>query len=204
MLPVCGRQEIGPLTFAFPNVYSPQASQQASPFTHTSQPKQSGFPWRLMLLTGVLFGLTVLIYAGIAFGYRPYLEQNLLQIDAQLQQVTTSLQADADDVFGVYSQLYNIQSLSASHMYGSRAFTLLESGTLPSVRLVKADMDMLKGQAILEGVAADYDAVVNQVSAYRNVPGVSSAQLASAQANEDGSISFVTELSIAKNYFSQR
>ncbi len=153
------------------------------------------------MLTGILLVLTILIYAGMAFGYRPYLENTLSDISGQLAKVTSSLNAGTEDVFVVYSQLYNIQSLSAKHAYGSKIFSILEKGTLPAVRLTKAAVKISEGDILLEGTASDYDTVVQQLAAYKNTPGIAQAQLISAQ-TKDGAVNFSADLTAQKDYFS--
>ncbi|OGM92412.1 hypothetical protein A2755_01480 [Candidatus Wolfebacteria bacterium RIFCSPHIGHO2_01_FULL_48_22] len=181
-------------------MYSPQ--QQTQSYTKPA-PRQAGFPWRLLLLTGVVLGMMVLVYGGITFGYRPYIESQLAQMDAQLDAVSLSLQADEEDVFDVYSQLYNIQMLSSKHIYGSKIFSVLEAGTNPSVQLTKAEADVAKNILLLEGVAADHDIVVSQAATYRIVAGVSDAQLTSSVRGEDGRAHFTMSLIMDKGYFTK-
>ena len=181
-------------------MYSPQ---QNLPSYVKTQPREAGFPWRLLILTGVLLILMVLVYAGMSFGYHPYLQSQLSAVEDQLNGVSSSLQADESDVFDVYSQLYNIQSLSKSHIYGSKIFTILEKGTVPLARLTKASVDIKKNSILVEGGAPNHDVVVSQVAAFGNIAGVSEAHLLSTALQEDSSVHFSIDLVVEKGYFQQ-
>ncbi len=179
-------------------MYSPQQNLQPYAKVH---PKQAGFPWRLLILTGLLLVLCIFIYASVSFGYRPYLETQITQVDAQLAQYSSTIQAQESDVFDVYSQLYNIQQLSNKHIYGSKIFTILESGTMATVILTKAEVDTAKNTLALEGLAMSYDAVVSQVSAFRGLNGVTEARLISTTLAQDGRVEFSVEMIMEKGYF---
>lgn len=181
-------------------MYSPQ--QTTSPYTKAG-PREPGFPWRLLILTGVLLALTIFIYAGISFGYRPYLEKELSVVQGRLTSASNSLQAQESEVFGVFSQLYNIEKLSKKHVYASKLFTLLEKGTIPSVQFVKANVDISKQPFSFEGIAPNHDAIVTQLAALQGVSGVISVRLVSTQAQENGSVRFSLDLSVVDDYFTQ-
>lgn len=182
-------------------MYSPQENKNA--YTPIVRTRQSVFPWRLLVFTGVVLLLTVLIFFGASFGYKPYLEGKITEVNSQLEKITASLQVQDSDVFEVYSQLYNIQSLSKDHTYGSQIFSVLETGTLPNVTLVKAQVDTKKGTFFLQGMAPNYDTVVQQVASYASVDGVTKAQLTSSSQNEDGTVSFSVDMSVYDGFFNQ-
>jgi hypothetical protein len=183
-------------------MYSPQQNMSAPAYARSTPPREGAFPWRLLILTGALFVTIIFIYAGILFGYEPFLQNQLADVNAQLKQVTSAVAAQQSDALGVYSQLYNIRLLSQNRVYGSKLFTLLESGTLPGVRLTKADTDTTKGIVSLEGTVSDADGAVRQAAAFQNLSGVSSAQLASVR-QETAGIKFKIEVRLQKGYFTQ-
>jgi hypothetical protein len=129
------------------------------------QKSSTGVPWRLLTISIVVFVLMIVIFLGMEFGYKPYLQSQIKQADADISSLSQSLQdGQQNDVIGLYSQLYNINSLYNRHVYPSRWFAFLEKNVLPTVRVTSMDADFLKLSVKLDGIAPDLDTLVLQIA----------------------------------------
>jgi hypothetical protein len=166
--------------------------------TQAKQSASTGTPWRLLILALVLFGLSILIWVGMEFGYKPYLNNQILQTDTKIEQLAESLKdGEEKDVVELYSQLYNIDALYKSHIYPSRVFSFIESVLLPSVRLTELDAEPRKNTITLLGVAPDMDTLTLQVATIQKNSNVLEVMLSSAKQQEKVSgISFVIRVDI--------
>jgi len=175
----------------------------ASNIPRSSQP--IGFPWRILVISIVVFGLTILIWAGMSFGYVPYLNAQIKKVDGQFEQLSGSLdETKQEELVQFYSQLYNIKTLGQSHVYPSRFFDLLERDTYPTVRIVNVQLDTAEKQATIEGIALDYNMLTNQVAALQADPSVETVTLDSSRqrtASDGGGVQFSLKVLLVNTFF---
>lgn len=174
---------------------SPQSSREFS----------AGFPWRTLVISVVVFGLTLLIWAGMEFGYVPFLQSQIQKSDVELAALSQSVsESEQKELIEFYSQLYNIQSLIGGHLHPSRFFDFLEKSTHPMVKFSGLRLNIIGGEAVLEGAAPDFDTVASQLSAFKNDAQVASVALESSKrrdVKEGGGVLFSMKLMMQKNIF---
>jgi|GEM_PF-6317461 Tfp pilus assembly protein PilN len=143
------------------------------------QESHAGLPWRTLVVSVVIFAVTVFIYVGMAFGFEQYLNRQIAAQTQQLDQLTSGMnQAQQKTSLNFYSQLYNIGTLQKSRVDITPFFTALESHTPSGVVLTGAKLEILRGQKVqLTGTAASFDSVLASAASWRgdvqNVAGVS-------------------------------
>jgi hypothetical protein len=166
----------------------------------------AGLPWRIFLLSLVVLGLTVLVYAGMSFGYVPYLKSEVQQVDAKFKQLSQSIDdAKQQELLKLYSQLYNIKTLSTAHVYPSRFFDFLERATYPAVRITSLVLNIKSREARLEGIALASDILTTQLAAIQESPEVESIELDAMRqrdAKEGGGVTFSVKVLFVKDFFS--
>lgn len=181
--------------------YNPNVSTGA-PKSNTS----TGAPWRLLIISGVLFILCIVIYLGMSFGYTPYLTNEIQSVDASTLALSKDVKnGQQKDMVRLYSQLYNINSLYGSHVYPSRVFTFLEKRVLPTVRVTSMDIDIQKLVIKFEAVAPDFDTVVLQVATMQGDENIKQAVLASSKkqdAKEGGGFLFSVRIDAKEGWLS--
>lgn len=181
-----------------PNQQSSRAREYAS----------VGFPWRVLVIAIVVFGLSILVYAGMAFGYTPYLTSQIKSVDGEFTALSESLDADQQqNLIDFYSQLYNIDTLSNTHVYPSHFFDFLERNTYPTVRFSLLQLNVSGGEARLEGIADDFAILSDQISVFQNSPDVASVTLDASRQRDaaDGSgVFFSLKVQFQKGFFTQK
>ncbi len=175
-------------------------------YTKIQKPSEAGFPWRILVASIIIFAMMVLIYFGMTFGYGPYLNSQIKNVNAQFSKLTQSLDDQQQlDLINFYSQLYNIKTLSSIHLYPSRFFDFLEKNTYPNVRISSAQVGVSNREIKMEGVAADYDVLTNQISAFKSADGVSDVMLESSKSRsltDGGGVSFSVRVNFTGGFFS--
>ena len=132
-----------------------------------------GSPWRLLIASAVVFALVLVIYAGMALGYEPYINGQIANQDAQLKQVENEVSQGSQSAdLILFSQLYNIGQLNKKHIIASKLFSELEKNTLPSVRITNVQFSVISGALLLSGVAPSWQIMVQQGSAWEQDPAV--------------------------------
>lgn len=132
-----------------------------------------GWPWRFFLFSLLVAVAAGVIYAGLTYGYRPFLS---VQIDeqkaaiAQLSQIIPKKQQE--DFIAFYSQLVNLQSLLKDHIFTSKIFPFLQANTNRFIYYSLLDLRLGERRLIIEGVAASYEIFAQQLQAFSLAPEV--------------------------------
>src|SRR3989338_1636243 len=113
-----------------------------------------GWPWRMFIFTSVMFLAAVFVYLGLAFGYKPYLQNSVSNIESELNSLSLQISPEAQKNFiRFYSQISNLRSLLAKHVTTSKLLPLLEASTHQKV--VYSSTTLIPGERTLriEGFA---------------------------------------------------
>lgn len=116
-----------------------QQTGQQSPYSSGSnqfvnQPTSAGLPWRLMIFSLLLFLFSILLYAGLRFGYQPYLNTQVEQTDQQIEGLLSEVsQGEQEQLLIFHSQLINLENVLSEKAFSQNLFTFLEDNTLPLV-----------------------------------------------------------------------
>lgn len=164
-----------------------------------------GFPWRLLIISVVVFGLCVLVWAGISFGYIPYLNSQISNSDSAFKSLSSKIDINQQqNLTDFYSQLYNVQTLETTHVYASRLFDFLEKNVYPNVRLTSLQAGVTGGDLSFDGVATDYSVLTNEMAVLKSDPNILTVSLDSSRqraAKDGGGVSFSIRMTFSPSYF---
>ena len=154
-----------------------------------------GWSWRLLMFTSVIFGVALLSYAGMAFGYRPLLQGQIDDLDAKARNLSQLVGADDQrNLSRFYSQLVNLKALLGNHVQGSKLIGMLERNTNQNIYYTKVLFTSSDRQAELEGVARSYAELVKQTEAFRQMKEIERFFLVESQTIEGSGIRFKVKL----------
>jgi hypothetical protein len=136
-------------------------------------PRSPAWFGQLMAFSVTLLALATVVYLGIIFGFRPYLESRVVSLDQEIEDFTRQVPEDEQKAIATfYSQLSNIRTVLAKHTATPEFLSWLESGTVQNVQLTKVTYNTSSRQAQISGVARSTTDVASQVVALQNLPGV--------------------------------
>jgi uncharacterized protein (DUF486 family) len=150
-----------------------QVVEQLNQGSHRTPGWSSG----IMLFSGSILFITLFIYAGLKFGYEPYLTGQISSLDSQAQKVGLSVSAsDEATLVTFYSQISNLQSLIKNHVFFSQFLTWLEQHTEANVYYTS--MVFTSGNQIaLTGTAKTAADVSEQISVFEAASEISATSL---------------------------
>jgi len=164
-----------------------------------------GFPWRLLIISIVIFGLTVLVYAGINFGYVPYLNSEINKADANFTDLSKKIDvSQQQSLTDFYSQLYNVQALASTHSHPSKIFDFLEKNIYPTVKLSSFQAGISGGDVSFDATAVDFNTVINQLAILKadsNVLAVSLDSSRQRETKDGGGVVFSVRMSFNPTFF---
>lgn len=134
-----------------------------------------GWPWRLLIFTAIIFGSTILIYFGMIFGYKPYLNSKLKGFDKEISDLTASVgEEQQKNLANFYSQLVNVQDLLVNHTTASKLFDFLEKNTYQQISFSSLGLSLAEKNLKLEGNASNYKVLIQQLELFRQATEIDS------------------------------
>lgn len=141
-----------------------------------------GWPWQLFLVTLAVFSASVLIYFGLAFGYRPFLQNEINQIQGEISNLSLQVSNDERRNFvNFYSQLVNLDKILQTHTAASKIFNFLEENILPEVAVNSLEIEVDEKAVSLDAAAKSYDNLIEQMIILEKSPLIEKASLESSQ-----------------------
>ena len=132
-----------------------------------------GWPWRLFSFSFLVILAAGVVYFGLAFGYKNFLNNQISEVDNEIEQLTESISQDQQDkLIKFYDQLANLQTLLNKHVISSSVFPILEKNTNQGVFYNSAELKMADRRLTLEGVANSYQILSQQLEAFNRAPNV--------------------------------
>ncbi len=139
----------------------------------TQEKLSVGWPWRLFSFSFLIILAAGVIYFGLAFGYKNFLNNRIGEVDSEIQQLSESVpQEQQDKLVEFYGQLANLQGLLNKHVISSNIFPILERNTNQGVFYNSAEFKMTDRRLSLEGIANSYQVLSQQLEAFNRAPDV--------------------------------
>jgi hypothetical protein len=132
-----------------------------------------GWPWRFLVFSFLILLSSLVIYYGLAFGYRKSLQAQINGIDEDIDYLAESVpKEDQDRLLGFYSQLANLQNILNGHVLGSKIFNFLQANTNQQVFYNSMDFKINDRKLVLEGIAPSYQVFSQQLEAFSRSPDI--------------------------------
>lgn len=143
-------------------------------------------PWRLLTVAFIAFLTAAVLFLGLNFGYVPFLDSQISDIDNNLNQLSSSFnEKEVQRVFTFYSQIYNINDILKIRYDAPKIFKELEAQTIKNVYYTNFNFDIDAKRMTIEGIAPSYEALAQQMELLKNISGIDNVQLDSARTSEE-------------------
>lgn len=159
-------------------------------------PKTPGWSLGMLTFSGGLLLIVIIIYAGLTFGYEPYLNGQVSQTQTQIDQLSQQISpADQANLINFYSQISNLQTLLGNHIIITNLFSWLEANTEPNVYY--NSFEFSGGNQITISAVAENESDVNQqVAIFQASPEVQSVVVSSVTRAQTSGWAFGVNLTI--------
>ena len=97
---------------------------------------------QLLMLCSTLLAISLAVYFGLVFGYRPYLENQIKELNDRIESFTKSVPPeDQARLTSFYSQVVNLKSLLGRHVVTTPFFEWLEKNTQANVYITNLNLN---------------------------------------------------------------
>lgn len=132
--------------------------------------KSPGWALGALLFSGGILFLAVIIYAGLTYGYEPYLNNQLTATQAKVSALTSQISpADQTQLIDFYSQIQNLQTLLQNHVLSTQFFTWLENNTEANVYYQSLSFSNENSVTLMAVAKTEADAN-QQIAIFENSP----------------------------------
>ncbi len=160
-----------------------------------------GWSGQVLMFTSTLFFIALFVYAGIIFGYKPYLNASIKKLNDQINTFAQQIpQGQQKDIIHFYSQLANVKKILDGHIFTSPFFGWLEKNVNPNVYFTSVNITMSNHQVVLNGLGKTLDDVTAQLELFRQAPEVAKLAVGGVTVTSKG-ITFDTTLTFAPSFF---
>ncbi|MBI2010650.1 MAG: hypothetical protein HYS89_00170 [Candidatus Colwellbacteria bacterium] len=143
----------------------------------------TGTPRRILIASFITFLAVILVYLGLRFGYKLFLENSIEDLRTEAEVISAEVSVEEqENLITLYSQINNLQKVLAAHVDVTPAFTFLEASTHPRVVFESADISVADQELRLEGAAGSYEDLAAQLAIFENNPSVEKVFLESSSA----------------------
>ena len=167
-------------------------------------PATSGWSKQLLMFSGALLTISLIVYCGIHFSYKPYLESQKREMDSQIQQFSQAIsESQQQKIVAFYSQLVNLRSILKNRSSVLPFFSWLERNTQANVYYDKLSFDVATGGLSLGVVAKSLADAEEQLKIFEEMPDAKSTVVGSVAADSSGLWKFNITLTVGRSAFAQ-
>lgn len=166
-----------------------------------SPQKTPGGFGQLFLLSSTLFFISVGFYVGLDFGYRPYLEGRVEELQNSMKSLAQQIPIEEQvEITNFYSQIVNLQKLLADHTPVSPLFAWLEKNTQVNVYYSSFNFKASNNSVIVSGQTASLEDLSEQMLVLESLPEIKKASLGGVSF-EDNLWTFDLQIDLTPTFF---
>ena len=161
---------------------------------------KGGLPSKLLMFSVSVFIIILVIYLGIIFGYEPYLNAQLDNLNNQISVAGSQISpTDQSQLTSYISQASNVKALLNNHITASALFNYLEKNTDTNVYFSHLSLTVFNNQAQLSGLAQTMNDLVGQLAIWQGSPSITEVDFNQISATSQG-FSFSATLTFQPNF----
>lgn len=162
-----------------------------------------GLPMRALIFSGVSLAISAMIYVGLEFGYKSFINASISSLDKQTEALNAQAPADEKEktFLELYSKAVNIQKALDSHIAITPILDFVERTTVPDAALSLLKIVPSDRVVSFEGVAKTYDKLALQLAIYDEASETARVGLSGSTFNE-GVIKFNGQMTFVGSIFS--
>ena len=154
--------------------------------------------WLIITLALVVFSI---LLGGLLFIYKDYLNNQLNDLEQELavleNQRDRELEAKVEDL-GIAIEM--LKTLLDDHVYPTKLFQLLVETTVAKVQYIDFNADLSKESLSLQGKAADYRTLAQQMKVYFEDSRIADLATSDIRLDRQGNVAFRIKLTIDPSY----
>ena len=164
--------------------------------------KTPGWSGQLLMFSSTLFFISLAVYLGLIFGYRPYLNSQVKRLDDKIQSLSREIPLeDQKKIINFYAQLVNLRTVLNGHIFTTPVFGWLEENTHLNVYYTRLGLNTQNRQVTLAGLAKSVEDLIAQLKIFDDDPSVAQWNFGNSSIGQGGFWQFSLVLTLAPEMF---
>lgn len=124
---------------------------------------------QLILFSGTIFVVSMIVFGGLEFGYKPYLTKQLDALDAKIEETAKSIPAERQEkLISFYSQIENAKTAMDSRFAVFPVFRWLEENMLVGTTIAKLSIFGQKRTVNVSGYTKTLPGLYSQIQQFQS------------------------------------
>ena len=164
--------------------------------------KTPGWSGQLLMFSSTLFFISLVVYLGLIFGYRPYLNSQVKRLDDRIQSLSQQIPLeDQKKIINFYAQLVNLRAVLNGHIFTTPIFGWLEKNTHSNIYYTRIGLNTQNRQVTLAGFAKSVNDLAEQLKIFDDDPGVVQLNFGNSSIGQGGFWQFSLVLTLTPEMF---
>ena len=164
--------------------------------------KTPGWSGQLLMFSSTLFFISLTVYLGLIFGYRPYLNSQVKRLNDRIESLSQQVPLeDQKKIINFYAQLVNLRAILNGHIFTTPIFGWLEENTHLNVYYTKAALNTQNQQVTLAGLAKSVNDLAEQLKIFDDDPHVVQLNFGNSSIGQGGFWQFNLVLTLTPEMF---
>lgn len=164
--------------------------------------KTPGWSGQLLMFSSTLFFISLVVYLGLIFGYRPYLNSQVKRLNDKIQSLSQQIPLeDQKKIINFYAQLVNLRTVLNGHIFTTPIFGWLEKNTHSNVYYTRLGLNAQNRQVTIAGLAKSVWDIAEQLKIFDDDPGVSQLNFGNSSIGPGGLWQFNLVLTLTPEMF---
>lgn len=156
-----------------------------------------GISGQLLMLTSLLFFLSLASYIGLKYGYQPHLNAQVKDLDKEIDDFAKQIPPrEQTEIINFHSQLTNLKILLANHTHASLFYAWFEKNTQVNTSYQNLDLNLAQGTLNLTGISKTIEDVGEQLLILNQLPEVKKVTLSGVSASPGKFWQFNLQISV--------
>lgn len=161
------------------------------------------WPWRVFVLSLIVFIFSILIYLGMELGMKNYYSKEITRVKSNIDQLAASLSdEEREALLNMYSQFVNIEKIFKNQKENVYLlFDFIEKNTHPEVNYQDFSFDKINKEIRLSGTSLNYQFLVSEIKSFEENKAVKKVISDNVKLRKDGTIQFSLKIDLKDNFF---
>ncbi|MBI2033639.1 MAG: hypothetical protein HYT13_00890 [Candidatus Liptonbacteria bacterium] len=164
--------------------------------------KTPGWSGQLLMFSSTIFFISLVVYLGLIFGYRPYLNAQVKRLNDRIQSLSQQIPLeDQKRIINFYAQLVNLRAILNGHIFTTPIFGWFEKNAHFNVYYTHLGLNTQNRQVTLTGFAKSVNDLAEQLKIFDDDPGVVQMNFGNSNIGQDGFWQFNLALTLTPEMF---
>ena len=154
----------------------------------------------LLLFSLSLLLLIIILCLGL-WGYKIYLSRDIDTSITEIEELQSQRNFELEaDFANLKIKIEDFKQIAKVHVYPSKIFKILEELTIPQIKFIGLDVNLLEAELILETESIDYNTLAKQIVVFEDDSRIKNVDLSGVNLDDSGKVNSNLKIKIDSDF----